>query len=254
MGLFSGWTKILRGLKHAVEAPLLAPFKDKADELRSIPEFQMFLDSPLGSPIESRTKKIMADSILGNMRDLLPKGKYGTALANVWGSTIADKASRIMDKKKLKEHFKKGWISVDEYADRRATQIQANLVVRLKRPIMDSRAFLEEVGFKETLDKVDRFLKPITDKIGKALKPVGKYVGEKSKQLLEKGIVTYQKGVAEVKRVSKEIKENIIDSVVEKAAEVVKTTVTTVVDFAKKTTSSVKAGFKKAWNWFKSKI
>ena len=119
---------------------------------------------------------------------------------------------------------------------------------------MDSKAFLEEVGFKETLDKVDRFLKPITDKIGKALKPVGKYVGEKSKQLLEKGIVTYQKGVAEVKRVSKEIKENIIDSVVEKAAEVVKTTVTTVVDFAKKTTSSVKAGFKKAWNWFKSKI
>ena len=97
MGLFKGWTNILRGLKHAVEAPLLQPFKDKADLLmNNSPQFRMFLDSTLGSPIEPKIKKIWADSILANMRDLIPEGKYGSALAEVWGNAIADKACRIM--------------------------------------------------------------------------------------------------------------------------------------------------------------
>lgn len=254
MGAFSSLVKIIRGIKMSVESVLLLPFRDKADNLRNkSPEFRMFLDSDLGSPIETPTKKIWVDAMVGELRDVFPKGKISTAVANVWGNTIGDKAARIMDRKKLKDHYKKGRISVDEYAEKRATQIQANFINRLKRPIMSTRELMKQVGLGKALDKVDEFLKPAKDEIKKVLDPISDAVAKKSKNLMEKGIATFHKGIAEVRRIGGKIKEDVIKPVVEKTSKVIEKTVSAIEEFAEHPIDSVKKGFKKVWNWITGK-
>lgn len=254
MGLFSGLSRIIRGLTMSVESTLLLPFRDKADKLREkSPEFRMFLDSKLGSPIETATKKLWADSMVGNIRDILPKGKISTAVANVWGNTIGDKACRIMDRKKLKDHYKKGWITVDEYAERRANQIQANFINRIKRPVMNARELIKQVGLGKALDKFDDFIKPAKDAIKKVLDPVTDFVSEKCGNLMKKGIATFHRGVNEVRRLGNEIKEKYVKPVINKAADVIETAATKVYDFGKKSVEAVKTGVIKVWKWITGK-
>lgn len=248
MGLFSAFSRIFRGIKMSVESTLLMPFRDKADNLRKkSPEFAMFLDSKLGSPIEVATKKIWADTILNDVREFLPKYRITQAVASVWGNTIGDKAGRIMDRKKLKDHYKKGWISVEEYAEKRATQIQANFVNRLKRPIMNTRELMKQMGFGKALDKFDEFTKPVRDKIKKIAEPITDFAAEKTKNLLEKGITTFQNGIREIKQFGDSIKENIAVPVVKKAAELVGIPSSAAEEFARHPVETIKRGIKKVW-------
>lgn len=246
MGLFSGFSRIIGGIRMSIEAPLLIPFRDKADKLRDIsPQFRMFLDSDLGSSIEAATKKMWADSMVTSIRDILPDGKISTAIANVWGNTIGDKAGRIMDKKKLKYHYKKGWITVDEYAEKRANQIQANLINRLKRPIANARELMNQVGLSEVVDKVDEFVKPIKDTVKEVFGPVASNISQKSRNLMQKGIATFHRGVNELR----EIREEYVKPVIEKTAKVIKTAATVVYDFGKATVDKVIVVTNKVWKW-----
>lgn len=263
MGRWNGYTDILKGLLTVHDA-IRDDFSGISDKLRKYPQFRMFLDSKLGSPIEDATKKLWSDAVINAIRSKLPKGKLSSKVAKGLGSWIGEKANSFMDRVKLLDHYRKGRISVDEYVDRRSTQIQATLVNVVK----SAKKFawigrqaiyhgLEVLGIPQP----DNILGAIASATGvrwavkKATQTVEKAVkSEKTKRLIEKGIVAVHAGITAVKKSYDYAKEAFIDPVIKKTANFVEKSVERVIDFGKKTTNAVKSGVKKAWSWIKNRF
>lgn len=264
MGFWNGYTDVLKGLL-SIHDTIRDNFNGIADKLRKkSPQFRMFLDSDLGSPIEVATKKLWGDSIINGIRNHLPEGRLTEKLANGLGSWIGEKANSFMDRVKLLDHYRKGKITVDDYMRKRSVQVQGtliNIAQKAKKFAWIGRkaiySGLEALGVPQpetTLGTISEatgvrwIVKKTTDGIEKLAK------SEKARQLCERGITEFHAGVTKIELACRTVKKEVIDPVIEKTAELVEKTVDTVVDFGRKSFSAVKAGVQKVFKWLKSRI
>ena len=270
MGILSGYIKTLKGLLATHDACKFN-FGGIPNLLKKVsPQFRMFLDSKLDSPTENATKKMWADSIVGGIRSKFPKNKLSQKVATGLGNWIGEKANSFMDRVKLLHQYHQGRITIDQYLDKRATQIQStfvNVTNKLKhfawfgRKLINSQ--LEELGIPEPDSKLGKVLeatgiRTVVKKIGKGVENVIK--SEKTKEVIKAGILTVHKGVTSMSDAWRTVKERVVEPVLNTIANVAEKTVEAIPVIAKKTVEAVKEGWKttketakKVLNWLRGK-
>ena len=175
-----------------------------------------------------------------------------------------------MDRVKLIHQYHQGRITIDQYLDKRATQIQStfvNITNKLKhfawfgRKLLNSQ--LEEIGVPEPDSKIGKVLeatgiRTVVRKIGKGIENVIK--SEKTKEVIKAGILTVHKGVTIISDACKTVKERVVEPVLNTIANAAEKTVEAIPIIAKKTVEAVKEGWKttketakKVWNWLRGK-
>ena len=233
MGLIDGYTKILQGFTEGQDVFQINPeFHDK--QLKRNPLYRIFLDSDFNSDIETAVKKMRVDSHISSIRHKLPEGKISEKLSIFIGSRIANAENSLLDRYKAFYKLKKGQISLDQYQNIRATQIQASIVNTYKKTKwMARKAIATLFGFDDdssTESKVGfGFI------IRKGEKLVEKALSsETSKKIIKASVATVHAGIAAVKKAYNTVKECLVDPVVNTVGKAVKKTAEAIVDFGHK--------------------
>lgn len=257
MGLLSGYIDTLKGMLTTHDACKFN-FGGIPNILKKVsPQFRMFVDSEFDSPIENATKKMWADSIVGGLRNKFPKNKLSQKMATGLGNWIGEKANSFMDRVKLMHQYHQGTITIDQYLDRRSTQVQAsmvNIVNKAKKLAWMGRKFihakLEEMGVPEPESTIGNILeatgiRTLTKKIGDGIEKVVK--SEKTRELIQAGIATVHKGITAISDACTTVKERVVEPVLQTIAKAAETTVEVVTTVAKKTWETGKKTVKIIW-------
>ena len=270
MGILSGYIKTLKGLLATHDACKFN-FGGIPNLLKKVsPQFRMFLDSKLDSQTENVTKKMWADSIVGGIRNIFPKNNLSQKVATGIGNWIGEKANSFMDRVKLLHQYHQGRISLDQYLDKRSTQIQStfvNITNKLKyfawfgRKLISNQ--LEELGVPEPDSKIGKILeatgiRTVVKKVVAGIENITR--SEKTKEVIKAGVLTVHKGITIISDACKTVKERVVEPVLNTIATVAEKSVEAIPVIAKKTIEAVKEGWKttketakKVWNWLRGR-
>ena len=244
MGIINGYIKILQGFTEGQDAlQINTEFIDKL--ARRSPAFRMFLDSPFNSETEIAIKKFFVDSHISSIRDKLPEGKISNSIAIFLGKRLGNAQNATLDRCKAFYKYNKGQITLDEYQDIRATQIQASIVNIYKKTkwitrkaiatlcgFDDNSSTESKIGFGYLIRKGEKLIE-------KAL------ASEPTKKLIKASVATIHAGVAVVKKTYNTVKECVVDPVIKTVSNAINKGAEVLVDITDKTVKTVSKVYKK---------